>query len=149
MRSQEVEEFRVIASAYCDFIDSSRIFNDEESYRKLLRIISQLFTSALNLPEVELKEKHWVDADVQLPIVEVKHHNMYTEVFDPYHDETPVTGCLEDDIIDIYSDIKKGLILFEQGLIVNAVWEWRFGLEIHWGEHATSAIRALQSIKFS
>lgn len=113
-----------------------------------LRIISQLFTSALNLPEVELKERHWGDVDVQLPTVEVKHHNVYTEIFDPYQDETPVTSCLEDDMIDIYIDIKKGLILFEQGHIVNAIWEWRFGLEIHWGEHATSAIRALQSIKF-
>lgn len=123
MRSQEVEAFRVIASAYCDFIDSSRIFNDEESYRKLLRIISQLFTSALNLPEVELKERHWGGVDVQLPTVEVKHHNVYTEIFDPYQDETPVTCCLEDDMIDIYIDIKKGLILFEQGHIVNAIWE--------------------------
>ncbi|ANU10905.1 hypothetical protein BBH88_11580 [Planococcus antarcticus DSM 14505] len=148
MQSQEVEAFRVVATVYCDFIDSCRIFENEESFRKLLRIISQLYTNALDLPEVELEEEYLTDVDFPLPEVDVKHHNVYTEIFDPYHDETPVNGCLDDDIIDIYSDIKKGHILYEQGQDVKAVWEWRFGLEVHWGEHATSAIRALHSIKF-
>lgn len=132
MQSQEVEAFRGVAAAYCDFIDSFRIFEEEESFRKLLRILSQLYTNALDLPEVD-----------------VKHHNVYTEIFDPYHDKTPVNGCLDDDIIGIYSDLKKGLLLYEQGHGIEAVWEWRFGFEVHWGEHATSAIRALHSIKFS
>ena len=148
MQSQEVEAFRVVAATYCDFIDSCRVFEKEESFRKLLRIISQLYTNALDLPEVEPEEEHSIDLDFPLPKVDVKHHNVYTEIFDPYHDETPVNGCLDDDIIGIYSDLKKGLILYEQGHDTEAVWEWRFGLEVHWGEHATSAIRALHSIKY-
>ncbi|XKE95109.1 DUF5063 domain-containing protein [Metaplanococcus flavidus] len=148
MQSQEVEAFRVVATAYCDFIDSCRIFKDEESFRNLLRIISQMYTNALDLPEVEFENENWIDVDFPLPEVDVKHHNVYTEIFDPYHDETPMNGSLDDDIIGIYSDIKKGLILFERGHDDEAVWEWRFGLEVPWGEHATSAIRALHSIKF-
>lgn len=148
MQSKEVEAFRVVATAYCDFIDSCRIFEKEESFRKLLRITSQLYTNALDLPEVEPEEEHSIDLDFPLPKVDVKHHNVYTEIFDPYHDETPINGCLDDDIIGIYSDIKKGLVLYEQGHDTEAIWEWRFGLEVHWGEHATSAIRALHSIKF-
>ena len=149
MQSQEVEAFRVVAAAYCDFIDSCRTFEEEESFRKLLRIISHLYTNALDLPEVELEEEHLTDVDFLLPEVDVKYHNVYTEIFDPYHDKTPVNGCLDDDIIGIYSDLKKGLLLYEQGHGIEAVWEWRFGFEVHWGEHATSAIRALHSIKFS
>ncbi|WP_106532558.1 DUF5063 domain-containing protein [Planomicrobium soli] len=76
----------------------------------------------------------------------MKHHNVYSEIFDPYHNETQVNGCLEDDIIDIYSNIKIGLLLYEQGHSSEAVWEWKFGFEVHWGEHATSAIRALHSL---
>lgn len=148
MQSQEVEAFRVLATAYCDFIDSSRSFDEAESFSKLLRIISQLYTNVLDLPEVEVEEAHLPDVDFALPEVDVKHHNVYTEIFDPYHAETPVTGCLDDDILGIYSDLKKGLLLYEQGHGIEAVWEWKFGLEVHWGEHATSAIRALHSIKF-
>ncbi|MBB5181565.1 hypothetical protein HNQ44_003030 [Planomicrobium koreense] len=148
MQSQEVEAFRVLATAYCDFIDSSRSFDEEESFKKLLRIISQLYTNALDLPEVEVEEEHLPDVDFPLPEVDIKHHNVYTEIFDPYHAETPVNGCLDDDIMGIYSDLKKGLLLYEQGHGIEAVWEWKFGLEEHWGEHATSAIRALHSIKF-
>lgn len=131
MQSQEVDAFRVVAKAYCDFIDSCRIFEKEASFRKLLRIISQLYTTALYLPEVEPEEENSIDLDFPLPKVDVKNHNVYTEIFDPYHDETPVNGCLDDDIMGIYSDIKKGLVLYEQGHRIEAVWEWRFGLEVH------------------
>jgi hypothetical protein len=26
---------------------------------------------------------------------------------------------------------------------LDIIWEWEFGFETHWGEHATNAIRAL------
>lgn len=146
MQSKEVETFIAAATAYCDFIDSCHIFEEESSFRKLLRIISQLYATALDLPEVEPEEEHSIEVDFPLPKVDFKHHNVYTEIFNPYRDETPVNGCLDDDIMGIYSDIKKGLILYDQGHSIEAVWEWRFGLEVHWGEHATSAIRALHSI---
>ena len=146
MQSQRVETFRAAATAYCDFIDSCLTFDEEESFRKLLRVISQLYMTALDLPEFEVEEKHSVELDFPLPEVNIKHHNVYMEIFNPYQDKTPVNGCLDDDIIGIYSDIKKGLILYEQGHGIEAVWEWKFGLEVHWGEHATSAIGALHSI---
>ncbi|MDN3451847.1 DUF5063 domain-containing protein [Planococcus sp. APC 3906] len=148
MQNQEVEAFRFVATAYCDFIDSCRIFEEKESFRKLLRIISHLYTTALDLPEIEPEDEHSIDLDFPLPKVDVKYHNLYTEIFDPYQDEKPVNGCLDDDIMGIYRDIKKGLILYEQGKSIEAVWEWRFGLEMHWGEHATSAIRALHAINY-
>lgn len=147
MQHQEVEAFRISADAYCGFIDSCRSFDEEESFSKLLKILSQLYTKALDLPEVESEEECPIDVDFLLPEIEVKKHNVYREIFNPYQDETPVNGCLDDDILGIYSDIKKGLILYEEGHDIEAVWEWKFGLETHWGEHATSAIRALHSIQ--
>ena len=147
MPHQEVEAFRISADAYCDFIDSCRSFDEEESFSKLLKILSQLYTKALDLPEVESKEEYPINVDFPLPEVEVKKHNVYKEIFDPYNDKTPVNGCLDDDILDIYRDLKKGLLLYEQGHDIEAVWEWKFGLDTHWGEHATSVIRALHSIR--
>ncbi|WKA60354.1 DUF5063 domain-containing protein [Planococcus shenhongbingii] len=143
-----MEKFQMAAAAYCDFIDSCSSFDDKETLIKLLSIVSRLYTEAFELPDVESEEGHSVDVDFPLPVVDFKSHNVYKEMFNPYHDTTPLNGCLDDDITGIYSDIKNGLVLYEQGNVKEAVWEWKFGFEVHWGEHATSAIRALHSINF-
>ncbi|MGK7377586.1 DUF5063 domain-containing protein [Planococcus sp. 1R117A] len=148
MESKEVEGFRIAAAAYCEFIDSCSSFDEKETLITLLSIASRLYTEAFELPEVELEEGHAVDVDFSLPEVIFQKHNVYKEIFNPYHDTTPVNGCLDDDITDIYRDIKKGLILYEQGHGIEAVWEWKFSFEVHWGEHATSAIWALHSINY-
>jgi hypothetical protein len=69
----------------------------------------------------------------------------YSEVFNSnvVPPEDPVIGDLADDIADIYRDLRRGLNLLDAGHTEQAVWEWVFHLKHHWGEHATSAIRAL------
>jgi len=57
----------------------------------------------------------------------------------------PVCGDIADDFSDIYQDVKSGLLAYELGRKSQAVWHWRFTWGIHWGEHATSALRALHS----
>ncbi|GAX39969.1 hypothetical protein NIES4075_09310 [Tolypothrix sp. NIES-4075] len=37
------------------------------------------------------------------------------------------------------------LLLYNQGYITEAVWEWRFHFEIHWGVHLVGAQRAIHS----
>lgn len=71
--------------------------------------------------------------------------DLYGEVFDPLSvpPEQPVIGSLVDDIQDIYADVAGGLRAYRGNRRAQAVWEWRFNLQIHWGEHATGAIRAL------
>ena len=71
-------------------------------------------------------------------------HDSYWEVFDPYADEESVVGSLSDDFLDIYRDLKRGLVAFDAGHEQDAVWEWRFHFDHHWGEHAVDALRALQ-----
>ncbi|MEI7768302.1 MAG: DUF5063 domain-containing protein [Phycisphaerae bacterium] len=69
----------------------------------------------------------------------------YGEVFDPLRipPEEPVIGMLSDDIADIYRDVVTGLRAYHAGRRAQAVWEWRFNFNVHWGKHATGAIRAL------
>jgi len=69
----------------------------------------------------------------------------YGEVFDPrpVPPEDPVVGDIADDLADIFSNVDRGLRAWEAGRREEAVWEWGFYLACHWGEHATSAIRAL------
>jgi hypothetical protein len=54
-----------------------------------------------------------------------------------------VIGSLSDDVADIYRDVVTGLRAFRAGHRDHAIWEWQFNFGIHWGGHATGAIRAL------
>lgn len=69
----------------------------------------------------------------------------YAQVVDPFEDPQPtLSGShIADDIGDIYRDVVGGLMLFDRGMRDEALWEWKFNLQIHWGDHATGAIRAL------
>ena len=70
----------------------------------------------------------------------------YREVFDPYDwtDDEPGVGSLTDDFLDIYRDVNRGLLPYDRGEHGSAVWEWRFHFDIHWGDHAVDALRALK-----
>jgi hypothetical protein len=71
--------------------------------------------------------------------------NHYREVFDPFEPETEaeVMGSLADDLADIYRDLRAGLRKWQRGESGEALWEWRFGFQTHWGEHLTGALRAI------
>ena len=71
----------------------------------------------------------------------------YSEVFSNLvvPPEEPVVGDIVDDMEDIYRDVSIGLVLFDQGRKGKAAKHWRFWFVHHWGEHATSALRALWS----
>jgi hypothetical protein len=70
----------------------------------------------------------------------------YWETLDPYGDvDAPVgLASLDDDLLDIYRDLSRGLRAWEAGASSNALWEWKHGLDGHWGDHAARAIRAMQ-----
>jgi hypothetical protein len=74
--------------------------------------------------------------------------NSYREVVDPYEptSEQEVTASLADDLADIYRDLLRGCRKWARGECSAAHWEWRFGLESHWGEHATGALRAIHCL---
>src|SRR6185503_16752116 len=73
----------------------------------------------------------------------------YADYFDPTTvppaaDEV-VEGDLANDIAEVFDDVSRGLALFDQGRIPDALWEWIFGFQSHWGRHATVAIRVLHA----
>jgi hypothetical protein len=68
----------------------------------------------------------------------------YSEIFSPLvPPEEPEVGDLADDLVDIYRDVAVGLSLYDAGSAEDAIWHWGFNFQIHWGKHASSAIRAL------
>lgn len=118
-----------------------------------LRRVVALYAVALELPQpwsekVSLGEAPCPDMSRRLATVRQRASALalqhYSEIFSPHvpHDE-PVVGDLSDDLHDIYIDVAKGLRLHEMGHIDDALWQWGFNFQIHWGKHASSAIRAL------
>ena len=113
--------------------------------------LSRLITAALELPMPEPENVQSASA------LSVESHRTvferfgcfgfqyYSEVFRPVGEEPEdaVTGDVAEDLADTYRDLWEGLNLYERGMFNDAAFLWRFNYGIHWGRHATSALRAL------
>jgi len=69
----------------------------------------------------------------------------YTYNFDPYVPDI-VEGQLSDDLTSIATDLANGLRHFRAGDVSEALWWWQFSYLASWGDNASAALRALQSI---
>jgi hypothetical protein len=57
--------------------------------------------------------------------------------------EEPVTGDVIDDLADICKDLNDGLWYLSKGSELDAVFQWRFSLGVHWASHAMGAMYPL------
>ncbi|HEU4810724.1 MAG TPA: DUF5063 domain-containing protein [Nocardioides sp.] len=69
----------------------------------------------------------------------------YTFNFDPYDPEL-VTSQLSDDLTSIATDLANGLRHYRTGNVDEALWWWQFSYVASWGNMASAALRALQSV---
>lgn len=69
----------------------------------------------------------------------------YTFNFDPYAPDL-VTSQLSDDLTSIATDLANGLRHYKSGNVEEALWWWQFSYVSSWGEAASAALRALQSV---
>ena len=70
----------------------------------------------------------------------------YRTVFDPHDFEAadePVTGDLLDDFADIYGELWRGLQVHREGRTSEALFVWVDSYFTHWGNHASSALHAI------
>ncbi|HEX9391123.1 MAG TPA: DUF5063 domain-containing protein [Usitatibacteraceae bacterium] len=114
--------------------------------------LARLHAEALALPQVDVENSDGPPSIPELHAARAKRNfrpfdgYYYREFFnpDPLQNDEPVLGDLGDDMLDIYKDIKRGLLVYEQGKQIEAIWHWSFLHRAHWGKHATSAMYALQ-----
>lgn len=146
---QSIDEFAGVARRYCEWAESP--FGEPHEEMGIARELLAKLHSAI--VDVELDDSGDETADLvtyedwysimkrfqNLPV------DLYWDVFDPLQEESPVLNTLSDDLSDIYRDLKEGLILYETGRVAEAVWQWRFDFDIHWGSHLTGAQRAIHS----
>lgn len=139
------EEFARVAKALCTLIEARRAAESGALQRGLL----ELHLAALSLPGVEPSSDDagpgLAGGNVSAEVLSGLPVELYWDVFDPLSTppEEPVANSAADDLQDIYSDVKRGLALFDQGLTASAVWHWRFTFDCHWGEHLVGLVRAV------
>ena len=147
MSKDKAEEFYEHADEYCHFIAENVVTADKVS--SLMKLLMTLYISAMNLPETEpeiMQSSSNIAEDVSVRIGE-HISTIYWEVFDPYVDEDPTCGDLIDDLSDIAADLRNGMKEYEAGRFGNAIFEWKFRLSNHWGQHIVDALRALHAIR--
>ncbi|WP_121257077.1 DUF5063 domain-containing protein [Nocardioides ferulae] len=71
--------------------------------------------------------------------------DVYAFNFDPY-DPQLETSRLSDDLTSIASEVANGLRHYRAGNVAEALWWWQFSYVSSWGNSASAALRALQSI---
>jgi Domain of unknown function (DUF5063) len=153
--STPVTEFAEIARGYCAWCEGQSLGSDPEFHAA--RWLARLYAAALALPQVACKTE---DGDLDLPEPELARAKSnlapfvgwyYRECFDPdpLLNEAPCMGDLGDDLLDIYKDIKGGLVLFNTGNANDALWDWAFLHKIHWGRHAVGGLFALHCMHVS
>lgn len=85
-------------------------------------------------------------------IISLGDEQCYRRVFDPFEPGAQaIHMALSDSLADIYCDVKKGLLkIGRRSEIIppSVVWEWKFGMESHWGRHAVETIDAMHSLLF-
>lgn len=147
-------DFAQVARGYCAWCEAapSEHANSEAAYW-----LGRLYSQALLLPKVSSESLDGLP-DVPGDALAKAVANLapfmgwyYREVFDPhpYLSEEPGMGDIGDDLLDIYKDIRAGLILFDAGEVTEAMWYWSFLHRIHWGRHAVGAMYALHCLAIS
>jgi hypothetical protein len=142
-----VDQFADVVQRYCIWA-TGNLGEPQEEMRRARLLLSELHLAAISLPDLgcgedydtERSSSEWKQVYQKFAALPVKG---YLDVFNPLEDKEPVFNQLNGDLGDIYRDIKAGLTLYDEGHIVEAVWEWRFNFQIHWGHHLVGAQRAI------
>lgn len=161
---ESVVEFYEAAKNLWEKADSIKAC-DENNVEELLKALVVLHLKALYLHNFELRNSDDLsDSEVArinsvlkmkilyrrrigcVPKIEFKSKDHYHEFFDSYDAGSTVTASLSDDMDGILMDVGTGICLYEHGYQAEAIFEWKLSFMIHWKEHITGAIRALDSM---
>ncbi len=161
LSTAEFQNFLKSCREFCHVLETDRR-TDANDLLKLQKSLLEIYSNALNLPTIDLELN--VDfektlARKELDIIRNRasallgENQYYWTIFDPteniYGNEAPVMGDLLDDIMDIYHDIKRQLMIYDLNTaesIENAVWGMKFDFWCHWSNHAIDALRTIHYV---
>lgn len=145
MRSypDSVRRFVGVAEHYCNLIETPSAAGDRDAFILAVRsCLAELLAAGFALPDAEPSE-------VDLP--QGPTHAEWTSAFTSAQTtlgELPggpeAYLSVPDDLADVWRDLRRGLNALAAGTRWEDVaWEWKLGLQMHWGKHAEDALVAL------
>jgi Domain of unknown function (DUF5063) len=146
--ARPVDRFAAAVRALCALVESPPATPTSDARDLEVRLLA-LHLAALDLPDVEPdtdKSEPPLDRTLinkaRLAALRVE---LYWDVFDPFKTppDAPVANSAADDLQDIYSDVKCGLLLFDAGVGGARGLAVALHLRVHWGEHLVGLVRAL------
>ncbi len=145
--TNDVEDFIAAARSFLDWIDRGDLTDLKDAHVLLARLQYGVLSLDDTEPETVVNvpdEDGNVDRKVRARLAALP-FDMYRAIYNPLSekDDAPVVGSLLDDLADIARDLRKGFAALRAGSPGDAIWEWRFGYDWHWGRHATHAQSAI------
>lgn len=154
--SEEVISFIDAAELYCKFIENSQSSNALDFLIALQKHLLVLYQAGVKLPRIDLQEDMDFSEDIDnssFGIIvnsimdRLSDNRYYVHLFDPTDktDDEVIYGDLLDDMSDIYKDIKRAFLILKIDSRVaqaNAIWQFKFDFDNHWGDHCINAIYA-------
>ena len=138
--------FIEMAKGYCYFVEKELTTWEDCDLEELLKRLSVLYLGALQFPNVNSESETIYRAKIKVPNINFGEKDSYQKVYDPYTNDSLVEGSLSDDILDIYKDVKEGLVLYEKGEELEALWQLKFSFHSHWMTHALDAMKTIHSL---
>lgn len=146
-----VADFVERARIYCNLIESAWPYDLMERCRRLAQALAAVYLAGFFLPDVEPSRERAESLRVQVPgqwpgMGRFEH---YWLIYNPYERNDVVGNSLSDDLLDIYKDLRRGMMIYDRGTedsVIDAIWTWRFDFLTHWGMHATNALKVLHWI---
>ena len=161
--TKAVHAFHESASAYCALIESIAKERPSDLYSTLEACLSQLAFDATRLPtgtpDLKDDDTHGLNDDDrrEAALSQKVHGVLHGDCVDlmAMHENDKESAdrvwMLWDDLVGIYADLKDGMSLFCVGTeraVGEAIWQWRFGFETHWGEHLYSALLPVHEMRY-
>ena len=160
--TKPVREFIDVVTKYVHLIDSRNKLSGIKILQQSFILLPQMCLCGMKLPDIhrmsdyelpkkDVKEFFEIYNSIQSKI---KRNDVYHQVFDPFNtDDIQLTSIsISNDLSEVYQDINQGLREWESASADDRrriIWDWKFGFENHWGNHATSAFKALYWLLYS
>jgi hypothetical protein len=146
-----IDDFAEAAHQFCDYVDSAHVYDLKERLVIGAALLAQLYGWALRLPEA-LPTMPGLPTDMALPMPPAPaaawagfgELTLYWQVPEPYDWGAPTNASLSEDVLAVHSDIRRGLMAYQDHRVEVAVWHWRDTFAV-WGGHAANALRALHA----
>jgi hypothetical protein len=158
LSDNKFKSFQVAAENYCAYLENLNNRDRIDFAIELRKLLADLYSSALQLPKVDLIiDSNYEDQKLRETIKKrsgkigliasdiLGDAQFYRKAHLPSDQNTEQLshGFLVDDIQDIYIDIKEPLEFINinsDEAVQQALWDFEFGRQSHWGEHCVSAL---------